>query len=99
MTTLRELISELQELDAKYAEHHKDTDFYIYLSTGFGDEVPLDDIDSVLCPLMSKDGKYTGKKACHIVLCASVSMPEKKKKKVRKYDYPRTHSQTARNRG
>jgi hypothetical protein len=44
---------------------------------------------------MSKDGKYTGKKACHIVLCASLSIPEKKKKRVKKYDAPRTNSQTS----
>ena len=83
--SLRELIAELQELDAKYAEYHKDTESYIYLSTDLGDEVPLDYIDSVVCPLMTEDGKYTGKKACHIVLCANVSIPEKKKKRVKKY--------------
>ena len=76
--SLRELIAELQELDAKYAEYHKDTD--LYLSTNLGDDVPLDYIDSVVCPLIGKD-----KKVCRIVLCANVSIPEKKKKRVKKY--------------
>jgi hypothetical protein len=82
--TLKELIAELQELENKYEEYSQDT--ALYINTYSGDDVPLDYIDSVLCQLMSKDGKYTGKKACHIVLCASLSMPEKKKKKVKKYD-------------
>jgi hypothetical protein len=80
--TLRKLIAELQELDIKYAEYHEDTD--IYLSTDLGPDVLLDDIDSVVCPIMTEDGKYTGKKACHIVLGANVPVLEKKKKKKKK---------------
>jgi hypothetical protein len=88
--TLQELIAKLQELEKKYEQYSKDTDLYI--NTHSGDDAPLDYVDSVLCQLMSKDGKYTGKKACHIVLCASLSIPEKKKKRVKKYDAPRTNS-------
>jgi hypothetical protein len=88
--TLQELILDLQELEKKYEQYSQDTDLYI--NTHSGDDAPLEYIDSVLCQLMSKDGKYTGKKACRIVLCASLSIPEKKKKRVKKYDAPRTNS-------
>jgi hypothetical protein len=88
--TLQELILDLQELEKKYEQYSQDT--ALYINTHSGDDAPLEYVDSVLCQLMSKDGKYTGKKACHIVLCASLSIPEKKKKRVKKYDAPRTNS-------